>query len=271
MKKISQDAYVRGVTSIAVEQPKYRTGGDGSDGTCDCIGMGRGGLKRGGAEEIKGMGGTNYATRHTFLNLQKIKSVNQLRKGDILLKTRDKDDPDMRLPDQYRKGGIDYSEKWGETNFTHYGTVTEINPLRITHMTSPTAKVDEKLGNWKYVGQLPWVDYDAEEPEDPTTAWARVIAPSGKTVKMRAKPSTLCRTYWEVPIGAEVIVKEPGDSWTKIRWAGRDGYMMTKFLQAENQEEDRNLYTVIIEHLSTAEADKLIAEYKTATKEAEKG
>ena len=271
MKQITPDAYCRGVESIAVEQPKYRTGGDGSDGTCDCIGMGRGGLKRGGAEGITGMGGTNYAARHTFQNLQKIKRVEQLRKGDIVLKVRDKDDPDMKLPDQYRKGGIDYSEKWGETNFTHYGTVMQTNPLRITHMTSPTAKTDEKLGNWKYVGQLPWVDYDAEEPEDPTTAWARVIAASGKTVKMRAKPSTLCRTYWEVPIGAEVIVKEPGDSWTKIRWAGRDGYMMTKFLQAETQEEDRNLYTVIIEHLSTAEADKLIAEYKTATKEAEKG
>ena len=270
MKKISPDAYCRGVTSIAVEQPKYRVGGDGSDGTCDCIGMGRGGLKRGGAEGITGMGGTNYAARHTFLNLQKIKKADQLRKGDILLKTRDKDDKDYPLPDQYRKGGVDYNEKWGETNFTHYGTVTQTNPLRITHMTSPTAKVDEKLGNWGYVGQLPWVDYDAEEELDPETTWARVIAASGKTVKMRAKPSTLCRTYWEVPIGAEVMVKEPGETWTKIRWAGRDGYMMTKFLQAEGQE-GQERYTVIIEHLSGPEADKLIAEYKTATKEAEKG
>ena len=85
MKKITPDAYCDGVNSIATEQPKYRTGGDGSDGTCDCIGMGRGGLKRGGAEGITGMGGTNYAARHTILNLQKIKSEAQLRKGDVLL------------------------------------------------------------------------------------------------------------------------------------------------------------------------------------------
>jgi len=269
MKKISPEAYCRGVESIAVEQPKYRKGGNGSDGTCDCIGMGRGGLERGGATDIKGMNGTNYAARHTIQNLQKIKSEKQLRKGDVVFKTRNKDDESMRLPDQYRKGGSDYSEKWGETNFTHYGTVTQINPLRITHMTSPTAKVDDKLGNWGYAGQLPWVDYNAEEEPNMETPWATVTAPSGKTVKMRAKPSTLCRTYWEVPVGAEVMVKEPGDSWTKIRWAGRDGYMMTKYLQAADQGQE--LYTVIVEHLSGPEADKLIAQYPTAIKEAEKG
>ena len=48
MKTISAEKYVEGVNSIYIEQPTYRTGGDGSDGTCDCIGMCRGALKRSG-------------------------------------------------------------------------------------------------------------------------------------------------------------------------------------------------------------------------------
>lgn len=261
MKQISQDQYVEGVESIYVEQPEYDSGDDGSNGKCDCIGMGRGALIREGIpeSEIKGMNGTNYALRHTFLNVQKIKSEKQLRKGDIVLKTRDKDDPDMRLPDQYRKGGSDYSEKWGETNCTHYGTVTREWPnLEITHMTSPTAKKDYKLGNWKLFGQLPWVYYGKEkQPEDAEPAtWARVFSENGKPVKMRAKPSSTCRTWWEVPNGSDVILMEPGETWSGIIWAGRSGYMKTEFLKTGDA-----IYRVEIHGLTKAQAEELVQMY----------
>lgn len=258
MKKITPDEYCEGVESIYVEQPVYETGGDGSNGKCDCIGMGRGALKRKGIE-AEGMGGTNYALRHTFRDVQKIKSAKQLRRGDIVLKTRDKDDKNMRLPDKYRKGGSDYSSKWGETNCTHYGSVTREYPdLEITHMTSPTAKKDTSLGNWSLMGQLPWVEYAEEKPaedEQPRT-WVRVWAESGKTVKMRAKPSTLCRTYWDVPVGSEVILMEPGETWSGIIWAGRSGYMMTKFLRDGEQ-----MFTVTIKGRTKAQAEEIISKY----------
>lgn len=259
MKQISQDQYVEGVESIYVEQPEYDSGDDGSNGKCDCIGMGRGALIREGIpeSEIKGMNGTNYALRHTFLNVQKIKNEKQLRKGDIVLKTRDKDDPDMRLPDQYRKGGSDYSEKWGETNCTHYGTVTKEYPnLEITHMTSPTAKKDYKIGNWSLFGQLPWVYYGEENPEKQPATWARVFSENGKPVKMRAKPSSTCRTWWEVPNGAEVILMEPGETWSGIIWAGRSGYMKTEFLRQGDA-----LYRVEIHGLTKAQAEELVQMY----------
>lgn len=258
MKQLTPEKYVEGVNSIYIEQPAYRIGGNGSDGTCDCIGMSRGGLERGGLTDVKGMDGTNYAARHTIKNLQKIKSVSQLRLGDVVLKVRDKDDKSMPLPDQYRKGGNDYSSQWGEMNFTHIGTVTSMNPLRITHMTSPTAKIDEKLGNWQYFGQLPYVKYDAEEDEGPDVRTVSVWAESGKTVKMRAKPSTLCRTYWDVPIGSEVILMEPGETWSGINWNGRSGYMMTKFLITDS---DLPIYGVIINNLKKAEAEELVRIY----------
>lgn len=259
MRQITADEYCEGVESIYVEQPEYDSGDDGSNGKCDCIGMGRGALIRKGIpeSEIKGMNGTNYAIRHTFLNVQKIKSEKQLKKGDIVLKTRDKDDKTMPLPDKYRKGGSDYSEKWGETNCTHYGTVTKEWPeLEITHMTSPTAKKDYSLGNWKLFGQLPWVYYGEEKQEEDPATWARVFSENGKPVKMRAKPYVTCRTWWEVPSGAEVILMKPGETWSEIVWAGRSGYMKTEFLRTG----DAN-YRVEIHGLTKAQAEELVNMY----------
>lgn len=262
MSKITADRFIEGVNSIYVEQPTYRLGGDGSDGTCDCIGMPRGALKREGVTGVSNMGGTNQAARKTIKNLRKIKSAQELKLGDVVLKVRDKDDKSMPLPDRYRKGGADYNANVGETNFTHIGTVTKTNPLEITHMTSPTAAKDTKLGKWTWTGNLPWVEEDAEP--DPETEWATVWAESGSTVKMRAKPSAVCRLYWEVPVGSQVVVLEPGDKWSRILWAGQSGYMMTRFLIfGDTPAEDR--YTVIIQDLTKEQADDLCRIYPNAT------
>ena len=266
--KISAERYVAGVNSIYEEQPVYETGHDGSDGKCDCIGMSRGALEREGVKDVSNMRGTNQAARKTIKDLKPVSSAKELRYGDVVLKTRDKDDKNMPLPDRYRKGGSDYSEKWGETNFTHIGTVTGTNPLEITHMTSPTAMKDTKLGNWKYTGSLPWVDR-AEDPGGggSETEWATVTAESGSTVKMRAKPSTNCKLYWDVPVGSDVMVEEPGDQWTKITWAGQTGFMMTKFLMFG--EKQTGTYTVIIRGLDMTQARALINNYPGSEMEGE--
>ena len=274
MKTIKADKYIEGVESIYVEQPSYETGHDGSDGKCDCIGMCRGALLRGGATDVTNMRGTNQAARKTIRNLQQLQSSVPLCVGDVVLKTRDKDDKNMPLPDRYRKGGADYDPKWGETNFTHIGTVTQVNPLVITHMTSPKPKKDKSIKGWGYFGELPWVEYNVSpepQPEPspvPEPQFAVVTAENGKPVKMRAKPSTSCKLYWEVPCGSIVIVDEWGAEWSKITWDDRMGYMMTKFLSPQD---DGELYTVIIPNLSLRQADELIELYPGAYMEKERG
>lgn len=279
MKQISTAKYIEGVNSIYEEQPTYRTGGDGSDGTCDCIGMCRGGLKREGVKDITNMRGTNQAARKTIKDLKTIQKASELQLGEVVLKTRDKDDPDMPLPDKYRKGGSEYDSKWGETNFTHIGTVTGLNPLEITHMTSPTAKKDTSLKNWKYRGNLPWVEQGQEpEPEPdpgpdlfPETEWATVTAAKGSTVKMRAKPTTSCRLYWDVPIGSSVMVLErdattdvQNRTWSRIIWAGQEGFMMQEFLRFQG-EPAGDLYIVTITGLTKDQAEELCQKWKQAT------
>lgn len=279
MKTVTASKYVAGVESIYEEQPSYELGHDGSDGSCDCIGMCRGGLERAGATDITNMRGTNQAARKTIRNLQELKSADVLCVGDVVLKTRDKDDPNMRLPDRYREGGEDYDPTWGETNFTHIGTVTRVNPLEITHMTSPTAQKETKLKGWSYFGELPWVEYEpAPEPEpepEPELQMAIVVSENGKPVKMRAKPSAKCGLYWEVPSGSEVIVdnwdaKDDGQRvWSLITWRNSMGYMMQEFLQAED--EPGGKWIVIIPGLSRDQADEISALYPGSYVEKEGG
>lgn len=276
MKKVSAGKYVDGVYSIFAEQPKYQEGHDGSDGLCDCIGMCRGGLKRAGATDITNMRGTNQAARKTIQKLAIIDYVKNLRVGDVVLKTRDKDDPDMPLPDKYRQGGSDYDPVVGETNFTHIGTITCLNPLEITHMTSPTAKKDKSLKGWTYYGRLPWVDYDSEpEPDpdpdpdpEPEPQTAVVYSDNGKPVKMRAKPSMNCSLYDWVSCGSTVLVLEKdccvdnyGNKWSQISYGKRTGwYMMTKFLQFGEQP-PTGLVTVAIPGVTMDQAQEILQEY----------
>lgn len=265
MKTISVDKYIECLYSEYNDDPKYKEGHDGSDGYADCIGFSRGALHRAGIDDTPHMRGCNDAIRNTVQNLQKIKKVDQLRVGDVVIKVRDKDDDTYPLPDQYRKGKSQYNSKIGELNATHWGTVVQINPIRIMHMTSPHALIDEKLGNWSYFGQLPWIDYGAEQ-EIPEVHTAIVNAESGKTVKMRAKPSSLCRLYWDVPIGSEVVIMKEDGNWSEIIWNGRTGYMMSKFLVNSNA-----TYTVVIPGRTAEEADNIVQMFEGAYKEIEKG
>ena len=62
---------------------------------------------------------------------------------------------------------------------------------------------------------------------------AKVIAEGGGTVKLRAKPSTGCSTYWDIPVGTELEVLERGDEWSKCVAGGRTGWMKNEFLQVD--------------------------------------
>lgn len=287
MSKVSAEAYVDKVNEIYREDPEYVTGKDGSNRQCDCIGMCRGALARAGATGVHNMRGTNNCVRNVDLNLQELHDLGLLKFGDIVMRTRDKDDKNMPLPDQYRVGGSEYDPKWGETNFTHIGSVTKVNPLEVTHMTDPHAKKDmdlKSLNRWAWYGQLPWVESGdtpgpGPEPPDPKK-YAEVYAENGKPVKMRAKPSTNCGLYDELPVGTIVEVAGTSGDWTKVNYGLRKGwYIMSKFLifgdepsdepdpvEPDLPDEQTGFVNVFIQGLSEEEADQLCAQYPGAIK-----
>ena len=60
-----------------------------------------------------------------------------------------------------------------------------------------------------------------------------VTAASGKTVNMRATPSTLSTVIGQIGVGTEVTVLEKADEWCKIETSKGTGYMMTKYLKEQ--------------------------------------
>lgn len=227
-KQASVEELVQGVYAIYNENPVYAIGHDGSDGQCDCIGMIKGSLRR--ADVVpSGLSGTNYAARYTIQNLKAI-DVSQLSVGNVVLKAKNPGDAGYDLPDSYKKGGKNYNGDLQD--YSHIGTVTKVNPLEITHMTSPHAMKDTKIGKWKYFGQLPQVDYAGGGGGG--TEMATVYADKGSTVNMRKSPSTSSALVERIPIGSEVEVLDKQDQWCYCRWQSHKGYIMTQFLLFED-------------------------------------
>ena len=226
--------FLQAVKQNAARVTKYHQPGDGSDGLCDCIGLIIGAVRLAGGQ-WNGTHGSNYAARSEINGMGPAKFF----KGEIVFKAREMHEEKYRLPDKYKAGGSKYN---GDLlDYYHVGVVTNDNPLEITHCTSPgPIVVDKKKGKWAYGGRLKGVDYDTYD--EPTNAErerenmnATVYAENGKPVKMRAKPNTSTNVYWEVPVGAIVEVLDNGETWSKIVYGGRTGYMMTKFLKIEEE------------------------------------
>lgn len=222
------------VAKIKSLNPKYRQPGDGSDGTCDCIGLVIGAIRRMGLKWT-GIHGSNWAARKEFVDLKPITSTSQLEPGDVVLKAVEQGEKGWALPTRYRKGGQYYNGDLRD--YYHAGVVTSINPFNITHM-STRMTVDTKLGKWNYGGKLRILANASKggvtptpAPDTPTTGSRAVVtAPTGSTVNFRKSPSLKGALIRRIPIGTTVEIISPGEEWASIRHNNQTGYMMAKFL-----------------------------------------
>lgn len=229
----TRERFVEKCDVIVKAKPKYALGCSDTK-ECDCIGMVKYGLHKN--DVAFSTSGTNWTYRNQIENIRVINSKNDMMFGDVVFKMKTPSESGYNLPSKYRPGGNGFN---GDLNdYCHIGVVKSVSPLQIIHMTSPTAKTDTSIGKWKRAACLKkqYIS-DSEqivEPEpipEPTKETATVYAPTGRWVKMRKEPSTKCRLYDDVPIGAKVTIVEFGYEWSKINYGSRKGwYMMTKFL-----------------------------------------
>lgn len=133
------------------------------------------------------------------------------------------------LPDGYKPGGEYYD---GDLNdYYHIGLVGRDGKILNARNEQDGFVASPVSQGWSHVAYLNQVEYESTESEEPVMAMTAIVrASSGSTVKMRSKPSTNTNLYWDVPVGTEVIVRLKGTDWSRIDWAGQEGYMMTKFL-----------------------------------------
>ena len=222
------EAFIAQVETIAQASPVYRLGGDGSDGTCDCIGLVIGAIRRAGGSWT-GTHGSNYAARYEMRELLPVTDAGELCLGDVVYKARTPGQAGYALPERYKNDP-------DQRDYYHVGVVTATSPLEITHCTSPGIVRDTKLGKWTYRGRLEKVDYDGTEVVETMVQTATVVADSGDDVKMRSTPSQTDGLYWKVPVGDKVQVAYVEGEWAKVRHQGRTGYMMVEYLKMDAQE-----------------------------------
>lgn len=263
MSDIMRQTYAKTVRGIAEEMPDYRIGGDGSDGTCDCVGLGIGAQRRMGIQ-YDGLHGTNWAARHEAVELCEIQSVKQLRVGDNVLKARAPGDKGWALPDRY-------GDDPDQNDYYHMGVVLSVDPLQIVHCTEPTCKWDTKLGRWSHV--FMWrqlvnaIDAPAqgERVEEEMTMEAlyeaQVVLKESKSLNIRAGRSTAARKIGSVPNGATVIVCE-GGAWPLIEYDGLQGYVCKDYLKAIEPAPEPIRTTTLVDENGTAIA--LVGSWRVA-------
>ena len=132
------------INEIAALKPAYRKGGSGRDGTCDCIGLIMGALRRAGGS-WPGIHGTNYAARQEMTDFAPISSARDLAVGELVFKHYAPGDKQYSLPARYRRDR-------DQNDYYHVGLVVSVRPLRIRHMTTPGIKTDLRLGQWSHHG-----------------------------------------------------------------------------------------------------------------------
>ena len=241
--------FVQNVQRIAATNPTYRTGGDGSDGTCDCIGLITGAL--GGTFE---MHSTNWFARYQTFGLEPINHDRyEPEVGDILYKVRNPSNPKYDLNERYVTGRYATGDL---TDYYHVGVVTNVAPLEITHCTS-TGNVngiayDSTADTWTHVGILKNVGYDGSQTEEQAIAaydLAVVWQEDGEAVRMRSAPTTdgAYNTIAKVPCGAAVEVLERAGEWATVRWNAQRGYMMDKFLRVIGTVQSEAEQPVVVE------------------------
>lgn len=149
----------------------------------------------------------------------------------------------------------------GNGNYIHCSGEVKKVPVtkyKATHYAIPKGMKDEHVEP----------DHDDDSSGDDTMT-ATVYAENGKPVKMRAKASKNCSTYWEIKCGTVVEVLKKGNDWTRISDGIHTGYMMTQFLKPKNEDnqepiQNPELVEVVIPNITLAQAQEIMAQYPEA-------
>ncbi|MGN1020402.1 MAG: peptidoglycan-binding protein [Aristaeellaceae bacterium] len=149
--------FLAAIAEIERADPRYRLGGDGSRGTCDCIGLIIGACRRCGLR-WPGIHGTNWTARNVTAGLSPIKGTGSLQVGDMVFKHRAPGQSRYALPARYASSP-------DRLDYYHVGVVRSVSPLRIVNCTTPGIRTDTALRNWTYHGRLTLID---DTPSQPT-------------------------------------------------------------------------------------------------------
>ena len=132
-----------------------------------------------------------------------------------------------RTDGQALKPGTAVFKLEGTSNRSHVGLYIG-NGEVIEASNTQVGVIKSKITNtkWKEWGELKGIDYSAAVEISNSTVGSAMV--NAVKVALRSGPSTNDKVLTRVDKGERVQVL--GESWTKVTYQGKTGYMMTKFL-----------------------------------------
>ena len=230
---IGVSGFIGRVKKIAEKDLRYKTGGTGKDGTCDCIGLIMGAMYDLGHKKYD-LHSTNYFARYQTMEMVTLRKGTPIYPGMILYKAKDNQD---KLHGRYLPGGRYYT---GDVlDYYHVGVVTRAKPLEIIECTEyggVTGIVrSDTINGWDYGGKLCGVLYEGYEEEDEKEEGEAMNVLYTARVITQEDPLTLRATaggrkIGDIPKGAEVEVLADGE-WARVRWGDMLGYVSSRYLE----------------------------------------
>lgn len=177
---------------------------------------------------------------------------------------------DGKEPEKYKPDGLG--------NASHIGICTIPRGEGAIHSSASRGCVAEskfnqksinggwnRVGLWdqvayNYGGKTPSVDPEPPPEPSPVTKWATVYAENGKPVNLRKRANTAGALIDRVKCGEKVEILSDMGEWCKVKWNGKTGYMMSKFLiinEPDEPGEKEDLYCVTIHDLPKSLAEEI--------------
>ena len=220
--------FIAKVEEIAGEELRYRIGGTGKDGTCDCIGLVIGAIRRAGGT-WSGLKGTNYTARNEMVALEPIACNSELKVGEVVFKARGPGETGYDA-DIIRRN---YTSSPDKRDYYHIGVVISVYPLRICHMTTPAPKIDTSIGKWDFHGWLNMISKEDMTQEGGEQGMQTVVLYGGiltSPINLRVSDSLRSPILTTVPQYSIVELVAAGKEWTRVRHEGREVYVQTVFV-----------------------------------------
>lgn len=169
--------------------------------------------------------------------------ISMAEPGMVAFKARKPGEEDYDLPERYREHGASYT---GDLmDYYHVGLVDE-DPRYVLNAKSTKAGFcrDQLAASngWDFVAYLRDVEYPGgseDKGKGEKMMQAVVSLPSGaagSTVNMRERAMTSAPLICRVPVGSVVDVLTDQGTWCKIDYIGKQGWMMSNYLEYGGQE-----------------------------------
>lgn len=152
--------------------------------------------------------------------------------GMLAFKRRTPSEKGYALPKDYLPGGSRCS---GDLNdYYHVGLVDSDPRYVLNAQSTKTGFVRSPLSQgWDAVACGIHIDMEGEILMEELRL-ATVVAPSGSTVNLRAKPRSDASLIRRIPVGATVTVSGTSGEWSAVTHGNSSGYMLTCFVRTQS-------------------------------------